>query len=106
MDENKIIDRLDKLEEKIDLKFDKVIEDVNHIKIEQSEIKADVKYHIKRTDIAEENIQLVRKELEPIKKHVSMVNGALKLIGLVGVIATIVMAIVETIQFLSHYLHH
>jgi hypothetical protein len=41
-----------------------------------------LKEHIRRTELLEG-------QLEPIKKHVAMVNGALKFIGLLGIISGI-----------------
>lgn len=95
MDENKILEKLDKLAE-IGIK-----QEVN-----LARLTVTVEEHTKRSNLLEDAQKEIHQELEPIKKHVAMVNGALKLIGLVGIMATIVMAVVETLQFLSHYLHH
>lgn len=59
--------------------------------------------HIKRSDALEELIQLTKKELgaeiEPVKKHVIMVNGILKFVGGIGIIIGIATGVVEIIQF-------
>jgi hypothetical protein len=95
MDDEKILQKLDKLAE-IGIK-----QEVN-----LARLTVTVEEHTKRSNLLEEAQKDLHAEIEPIKKHVAMVSGALKLIGLLGVIATIVMAIVETLQFVSHYLHH
>lgn len=101
MEDDKVHEKLDKI---IDQQIN-LIKEIGELKVEQAEIKVDVKYHIKRTDIAEENIEILRKEVQPLFKFRDYVMGALKLIGLLGVLATIVMATVEAIQFILR-LHH
>lgn len=46
--------------------------------------------HIKRTDIAEANLKLLRDEFKPVQAHVNFINGLSKLVVLIGVIAGIV----------------
>lgn len=48
-------------------------------KLEATAVKntADLEHHIKRTDLAEENIELLRIEIKPITEHIS----ALKILG-------------------------
>ena len=106
MDEIKLFERLDKLEEKIDQKFDKVIETANHQEVHLGKLTVSVEDHIQRTNILQDEQKEIKKTIVPIQKHVSMVNGALKLIGLGGIIATIVMAVVESAEFILRYLHH
>jgi hypothetical protein len=48
--------------------------------------------HIRRTIVAEKRIEMLQLELDSIKTHVSMVSGALRLVGLVGVVSGIVVA--------------
>lgn len=94
MDENKIFDKLEKLE------YIAVRQEVNLAKLTVS-----VEEHVKRSNMLEDEQKKQREELEPLKKHVAMTNGALKLIGLFGIIASIVLAVVETITFILAHLH-
>lgn len=80
-------DRSDRLEEKIDKVIDK-ISSIDTTLATQSIILAE---HVKRSTQLENRV-------EPIERHVNMVNGALKLIGLIGIVASIVAAVVTVIK--------
>lgn len=89
---------------KLELKIDKVIEDISEVKETIVEVKenvvkntADLEHHIARTEANEELIALYRKsqedhesavaeELEGLKKHVAFVKGASWALGVVGAI--------------------
>lgn len=76
--------------------------DINEMKIVQAEHglmhkqnTEDLKIHIKRTDLAEKRIEMLTaqdvelkielmKEIEPIKTHVSYVNGIVKAVLVIG----------------------
>lgn len=72
--------RLREFLEKMDAQIDKM-------SISIAEIKKDLNYHIKRTDLLEE-------EIKPVKKHVVAVNtlfkAALILLGAIGTIAGVI----------------
>lgn len=67
---------LKRLEDKVD----KIADDIGEIKVTLARNTTTVEYHVKRSDIADENIQIIRNELGPIKEHVSKVKGALSLL--------------------------
>lgn len=67
-------------------KLEKIYDRLNSIDTTLAAQHESLKDHIRRTEILEQ-------ELKPVKVHVIMVNGALKFVALLGVIA----AIVETI---------
>jgi hypothetical protein len=71
-------DRIIRIEDKID----KVMEHTSSIDITLAKQHVILEEHVKRTNLLEE-------KLEPIQKHVNMVHGALKLIGLIATIAAI-----------------
>jgi chromosome segregation ATPase len=58
--------------------------------------------HIKRTDLAEENINMLRSELKPVKAHVDFINGLSKLITLVCVIIGAVAGLIEAVKYFTH----
>lgn len=60
-----------------------------------------LKEHMRRTDQNENMIKSLETSIEPIKKHVSMVEGALKLVGLVASIAAIATSFYGLIQYLT-----
>lgn len=61
--------RLNRIEEKLD----KLVE-------LQSEIRIDVSEHIRRTQIAEENIEKLSNSMQPVQEHVAFIRGLGKLI--------------------------
>lgn len=71
---------------RIEDKLDKIVDTQTTQAVTLARLTTSVEDHIKRTNILEEKV-------EPISKHVSMVEGAAKLIALVGILATIIEAI-------------
>lgn len=71
-------DKLNRIEDKIDT----IVAHTASIDVTLAKQHEQLAYHIKRTNLIEE-------QLEPIKKHVNMVHGALKLIGVLSVLASI-----------------
>lgn len=67
--------RLDQIEAKVDT-----------VVTAMTEMGSDLKYHIKRTDLLEN-------EFKPIRARMLMVDGAIKLLVLIGVILGIIEAI-------------
>ena len=85
--------QLDKLEGKLDRldgALDTIVIRLGSIDTTLAVQAEQLATHIKRTDLAEENLDHLRAEMKPVQAHVLRVEGALKLIGLIGVIATIV----------------
>ncbi len=66
-------------------KIDKIFDRLSSIDVTLAAQHESLKDHIRRTEILEE-------AFEPVKNHVSMVNGALKFIALCGILATIIEA--------------
>lgn len=64
---------MDKKIDRIEDKLDKVSDKIASIDVTLAAQHESLKEHMRRTLLLEE-------QLEPVKKHVSMVNGALKLI--------------------------
>jgi hypothetical protein len=60
-----------------------------------AEIKVDLAVHMKRTDIAEENIKILRKDVEPLKAHVSGWAWAGKALAALGTLAAIIFGALE-----------
>lgn len=59
-------------------KLDKMNDVMTQIQVSQARMEINVSEHIRRTEIAEEHIDLIRKELEPVKEHVSQVRAVVK----------------------------
>lgn len=73
---------------RLEQKIDQIVEKIGTISITLVAQHVTLKEHIKRTEILEA-------QMEPIKKHVAMVHGALKLIGVVSVLISIIAGIFQ-----------
>jgi hypothetical protein len=82
-------------------KQEKIGEDINEIKVVIAVQEEHLKTHIRRTELAEENISLLRTEVEPIKRHVQYINGALKFMGLLSVLVTLIASILKVVDYVS-----
>jgi len=67
-------------------KLDKINENINEIKISQSRTEIIMDEHIRRTALNEENINLLRQEFKPVKKHVTFINNIFIFISAIGAI--------------------
>lgn len=66
--------------------LDKISEDISELKVTSAKQEENIKEHIRRTELAEENLEIIRKEIQPLKEHVIAINGVLKIIGVISVI--------------------
>ena len=66
--------------------LDKISDDISELKVTTAKQEENIKEHIRRTELAEENLQMLRQEIEPLKQHVIAINGVLKAIGIISVI--------------------
>lgn len=81
--------KVDKLDEKLDTQ--------NSILHEQH---IQIKEHIRRTEIAEANIDLLRNDLQPLQKHVTQVNFVFKVIGFLSTVIGTIYGIVSILDYL------
>ena len=84
-------DRLKRVEDKID----KIAEELMSIKVTLHGQHISIKDHIRRTNLAEENLKLIREQIDPIEKHVLYVNGFLKGLGVVSIVLGIAALVLE-----------
>ncbi len=82
-------EQLDKIEEKLD----KVEDKLSSIDVTLVKQAKDLEHHIFRTDLAETNIELLRAEMQPVKKHVALMDATLKVIGAIASVITFVAAL-------------
>lgn len=75
---------------RIEDKLDKIVDTQITQAVTLAKLTVSVEDHVHRSNIQDESITMLRKDVEPVKKHVAMVEGAAKLIALVGILATIV----------------
>lgn len=68
------------------------IEDkIDKIAVEQAAQHETLKEHTKRSTMLEE-------DMKPLRKHVAQMQGAIKLVGLLGVVAAIIEAILMVLK--------
>ena len=86
---------LEEILTKLDTKVDKLDTRLDTIDITLAKHEANLNEHMRRTNIAEENIDLLRadtkqsfkeqsEEIKPLTKHVQRVEGFFKLLGIIA----------------------
>jgi archaellum component FlaC len=88
------MDKLDKIEQKIE----KITESIHSVDKTLARQEQHLAEHIRRTKIAETNIELLRNDIKPLTAHVQRVEGALKLIGIIAVFIGIATGIFNLIK--------
>lgn len=81
--------------EKIEAKVDIIEEKISNIDITLAKQAKDLEHHIYRTELAEENISLIRQEMQPVKKHVALMDAGLKVIGALSSVAMFILGVVK-----------
>lgn len=66
--------------------LDKISEDISELKVTSAKQEENIKEHIRRTELAETNLEMLRQEIQPLKDHVVAINGVLKIIGTISVV--------------------
>lgn len=82
---------MDDWNKRIESKLDTVVADLGAMKITSAEQHVVLKEHIRRTELLEE-------DMKPVKRHVYMVDGALKLLGVIGTLAVIIEGIMWAVK--------
>ena len=68
----------------LDQRLARIEQQLNDIIGTQAQQHETLVYHIKRTDAAEANLALLRKDFEPLKRHVWLVGALVKVAGLIA----------------------
>lgn len=84
--------------------LDKISEDISDLKITSAKQEENIKEHIRRTELAEENLTLLRQEIEPLKQHVVAINSVLKIIGLISVVIGSAAGFFEIVGAISSFI--
>ena len=79
----------------IDKKVDEVKDKLHSIETTQVRMEGDLKYHIKRTDLLEEQVELINKQTEPF-------NSAKILFKLIPLLTGAVIAVLTIIKLLKN----
>lgn len=84
-------EQLDKIEEKVD----RIGEKISNIDVTLAKQAKDLEHHIYRTELAEQNLELIRQEMVPVKKHVALMDASLKVIGALSSAAMFVLGVIK-----------
>lgn len=83
--------------DKIEAKIDEVEEKLSSIDVTLAKQAKDLEHHIYRTELAEANIELLRTEIQPVKKHVAIMDAVFKIIGVLASVTTFIMGVIKLI---------
>lgn len=72
--------------ERIEAKLDDLVERQGEMNVTLEKQHQSLRDHMRRT-------QLLENEIKPVKKHVAMVEGALKLVGLISLLVGIYLGV-------------
>lgn len=81
--------------DKIDNKIDKIEEHLGRIDVTLGKQHEQLREHIRRTELNETAIEKITETLIPINKHVNMLEGGLKFIGILSLVAGIILTIFQ-----------
>ena len=84
-------EQLDKIEEKVD----RIESKISSIDVTLAKQAKDLEHHIYRTELAEQNLDLIRGEMVPVKKHVALMDASLKVIGALSSAAMFVLGVIK-----------
>ena len=76
--------------ERVEQKLEGIQESIRSIDTTLIKQHASLEEHIRRTALNERSIERIHTEVRPIQAHVDRVDGALKLLGLTGLLITLV----------------
>lgn len=96
---------MEKKLENLDLKLEDVRKDIADVKDTMAQMavilakqEQNLEFHIHRTNLAEENIALLRAEVKPLNRHVAWVEGALKTLGAVASLLGLIIGALKLYQ--------
>lgn len=78
MDNKTQLDRIEAKVDRLDTRVDKIDTTLaaQHVSLKE---------HMRRTALNERAIEILAKDMKPVQKHVAMVGGMLKVLGLIGI---------------------
>ena len=75
-------------------KLDKIVCEIGEIRVLDAVQNQQLKEHIRRSDLLEQRVEQVDKQLKPIQDHVTVIRGLFKIAGGVGFI----LGLLETLR--------
>jgi hypothetical protein len=83
---------------RIDSKVDEVKEKLHSIELVQGRMEGDLKYHIKRTDLLEEQVSKIDEKIKPIEAIKSTSSMLAKIVAFLMGVAVAVSTIIKLIS--------
>jgi len=83
--------------EQVYQKLDRIERDTNDIKVTLGVQAKDIETHIKRTNLLEESLEGLRKELAPARNITTFVKVGLQVIGVISLVATAIFTVSKLI---------
>lgn len=85
--------------EKLEQKVDKILDKIASIDVTLVGQHMQLKEHLRRSQLNEENIELLREQFKPVEVHVSQVAGALKFLGIISILVGVAAGIIKILEF-------
>lgn len=85
--------------EKLELKVDKILEKIASIDVTLVGQHMQLKEHLRRSQLNEENMELLRQQFKPVEIHVTQVTGALKFLGIISLLVGVAAGIIKILEF-------
>ncbi len=85
---------MDDWNKRIEDKIDFLVKEAGEIKLTQVEHHIVLKEHTRRSLANEKSVEILKEELKPVFRHVIMLQGVGKFLGVLGVIAGIAEAFI------------
>lgn len=82
----------------MDDKFDKIQESLQSIDKTLVKQSAQLEEHMRRTELAEESIKELGQALQPMQRHVALVEGGLKAVVAIGGALGLAFSLIQTVR--------
>lgn len=85
--------------ERVLAKLDKLIEEMTELKEVSIKQEINLQNHMKRTELMEENMDILREEVKPLQKRFDAQNTIFKLIGIGASIITVGAGLIKIAEY-------
>ena len=86
---------------RIETKLDQVIDRLGEIEGHMGVYNEQLKHHIYRTDLAEENLEQLEQRLGPVLEHVKTVNVIMKIAVAIGGTVAFIAGVIKIAEFIK-----
>ena len=86
--------------DRIELKLEVITEGIHSIDKTLVAQHSSLTEHMRRTELAEEAIQIIREDIQPVKAHIHRIDGVLKFVGISSVVVSIAAGLLKIFQII------